>query len=120
MPALRVQIPQVLTVAMVVACQAATMFVALGWEFGAVEAISLILFVGFSVDYTLHFAEAFHVSPPPKIENALSRVGRAIISAGTTTGGSAAFFCCASTATGTLAATPASRTTSTRCGGCGW
>ena len=70
------------------------MFVALGWEFGAVEAISLILFVGFSVDYTLHFAEAFHVSPPPKIENALSRVGRAIISAGTTTGGSAAFLLC--------------------------
>jgi hypothetical protein len=84
----------VMTVAMVVACQAATMFVALGWEFGAVEAISLILFVGFSVDYTLHFAEAFHVSPPPKIENALSRVGRAIISAGTTTGGSAAFLLC--------------------------
>jgi multidrug efflux pump subunit AcrB len=85
----------VLTVAMVVACQAGTMFVGLGWDFGAIEAISLILFVGFSVDYTLHFAEAFHVSPPPKIENALMRVGRAIVSAGTTTAGSAAFlvFC---------------------------
>jgi hypothetical protein len=54
-----------LTVAMVVACQAGTMFVVLGWSFGAVEAISIILFVGFSVDYTLHVAEAFHMSPPP-------------------------------------------------------
>jgi hypothetical protein len=85
----------VLTVAMVVACQAGTMFVILGWDFGAVEAVSLILFVGFSVDYTLHLAEAFHLSPPPKVQNALSRVAQAIVSAGITTGGSAVFlfFC---------------------------
>jgi hypothetical protein len=85
----------VLTVAMVLTCQAGTMFVGLGWNFGAIEAISLILFVGFSVDYTLHFAEAFHVSPPPKIDNALTRVARAIVAAGMTTAGSAAFlvFC---------------------------
>jgi hypothetical protein len=83
----------VLTVSMVVACQAATMFVGLGWDFGAIEAISVILFVGFSVDYTIHFAEAFHQQG--KVEIALQRVARAIVSAGATTAGSAAFlgFC---------------------------
>merc|ERR1719389_390482 len=76
------------------------MFVVLGWSFGAVEAISIILFVGFSVDYTLHVAEAFHMAPARengmnKVENAMSRVARAILSAGATTAGSAAFlfFC---------------------------
>jgi hypothetical protein len=98
----------VLTVAMVVACQAGTMFVGLGWDFGAIEAISLILFVGFSVDYTLHFAEAFHVSPPPKIENALMRVGRAIVSAGTTTAGSALFSSSVPSRSSTISAWPSS------------
>merc|ERR1719201_2222066 len=59
---------------MIVACQAATMFCVLRWTFGAIEAIGLILFVGFSVDYTLHVAEAFHHAPMPKVENALHHV----------------------------------------------
>merc|ERR1719482_236652 len=83
------------TVLMIVACQAATMFCVLRWTFGAIEAIGLILFVGFSVDYTLHVAEAFHHAPPPKVENALRRVGWAVVSAAFTTSGSAffLFFC---------------------------
>ena len=51
------------------------MFVGLGWTFGAVEAISLILFVGFSVDYTLHVAEAFHMAPAR--ENGMNKVHEA-------------------------------------------
>merc|ERR1719316_2390490 len=84
-----------LTVFMIVSCQAATMFCLLKWTFGPVEAIGLILFVGFSVDYTLHVAEAFHHAPPPKVENALRHVGRAVMSAAFTTTGSAffLFFC---------------------------
>merc|ERR1719316_39060 len=84
-----------LTVFMIVTCQAATMFCILRWTFGPVEAIGLILFVGFSVDYTLHVAEAFHHAPPPKVENALRRVGGAVVSAASTTSGSAffLFFC---------------------------
>ena len=84
-----------LTVFMIVTCQAATMFCILRWTFGPVEAIGLILFVGFSVDYTLHVAEAFHHAAPPKVENALRHVGRAVMSAAFTTTGSAffLFFC---------------------------
>ena len=80
---------------MIVTCQAATMFCVLKWTFGPVEAIGLILFVGFSVDYTLHVAEAFHHAPPPKVENALRHVGKAVMSAAATTIGSAffLFFC---------------------------
>jgi hypothetical protein len=83
------------TVFMIVACQAATMFCVLRWTFGAIEAIGLILFVGFSVDYTLHVAEAFHHAPMPKVENALHHVGWAVVSAAFTTTGSAffLFFC---------------------------
>jgi hypothetical protein len=83
------------TVLMIVCVQAATMFVLLQWQFGAIEAIGMILFVGFSVDYTLHVAEAFHQAPPPKVENAMKRVGRPICSAAATTAGSAffLFFC---------------------------
>merc|ERR1719171_2424424 len=83
------------TVFMIVTCQAATMFCVLRWTFGPVEAIGLILFVGFSVDYTLHVAEAFHHAPPPKVENAYKHVGRAVTSAAVTTAGSAffLFFC---------------------------
>jgi multidrug efflux pump subunit AcrB len=71
------------------------MFCVLRWTFGAIEAIGLILFVGFSVDYTLHVAEAFHHAPMPKVENALHHVGWAVVSAAFTTTGSAffLFFC---------------------------
>ena len=32
------------------------------WEFGAIEAISITIFVGFSVDYCLHLAHAYNSS----------------------------------------------------------
>lgn len=90
-----VAVSVVLTVLFVVICLSACMFALLGWRFGAIEAIGLIVFVGFSVDYTLHVGEAFHRAPEPKVETALRRVGAAVAAAAATTGGSACFlFAC--------------------------
>merc|ERR1712232_346208 len=32
----------------------------MGWEIGAIEVLSLIVFVGFAVDYCLHIAHKYH------------------------------------------------------------
>ena len=30
------------------------------WHFGAIEAVSMIIFIGYAVDYTMHIAQIFH------------------------------------------------------------
>merc|ERR1719162_2548799 len=52
----------ILGIVCVIICLAAVMFGVMQWKFGAVEAIGLIVFVGFSVDYSLHVAESYNRS----------------------------------------------------------
>ena len=33
------------------------------WRFGAIEAVSMIIFIGYAVDYTMHIAQIFHRTP---------------------------------------------------------
>eukprot|EP00930_Biecheleria_cincta_P069571 TRINITY_DN5729_c0_g1_i1.p1 TRINITY_DN5729_c0_g1~~TRINITY_DN5729_c0_g1_i1.p1 ORF type:complete len:1828 (-),score=246.14 TRINITY_DN5729_c0_g1_i1:262-5436(-) len=78
----------ILSIICVVVCLAALMFGIIGWPFGAVEAIGLIVFVGFSVDYSMHLAEAFRQSQGAtrfeKMRDGLQRTGGAIFSSACT------------------------------------
>eukprot|EP00913_Durusdinium_trenchii_P012735 g11958.t1 len=67
------------------------------WSFGLMEAVSLIIFCGFSVDYPLHVVQAY-VQERQKgahIRHALREVGSAVASGCVTTCGAALFllFC---------------------------
>merc|ERR1740121_217546 len=79
----------VLTIVCIILCLSALMFGAFRWTFGAVEAVGLIVFVGFSVDYVLHVAEAFQGSAADqsyaRVQDALRRTGGALMAAATTT-----------------------------------
>jgi hypothetical protein len=79
----------------IVICLAGLMFGALGWSFGVVEAIGLIVFVGFSVDYSLHIIEAYNQSAHSdrfaKTRQALLQAGSAVFSAGVTSFGAGLF-----------------------------
>jgi hypothetical protein len=72
----------------VIICLAATMFGVIGWKFGAVEAIGLIVFVGFSVDYSLHMAESYHQSTAhksvDKVKEGIRRTGGAVFASAVT------------------------------------
>jgi hypothetical protein len=46
-----------LTVACIVLVLFGVMSGVLGWAFGSIEAVSMIIFVGYAVDYTLHLAQ---------------------------------------------------------------
>ena len=51
-------------------CLVVAMFFWAGWELGAVEAISLSILVGSSVDYCVHVVEGYLLagrSPPPHV-----------------------------------------------------
>jgi hypothetical protein len=78
----------ILCIVCVIICLAATMFGIIGWKFGAVEAVGLIVFVGFSVDYSLHMAESFRASKEvtrfAKVRDALWRTSGAISAAAVT------------------------------------
>jgi len=78
----------VLSIVSVVICLAALMFGIIGWPFGAVEAIGLIVFVGFCVDYSMHLAEAFRQSAGEtrfaRMKEALQRTGGAIMASAMT------------------------------------
>eukprot|EP00930_Biecheleria_cincta_P072360 TRINITY_DN59769_c0_g1_i1.p1 TRINITY_DN59769_c0_g1~~TRINITY_DN59769_c0_g1_i1.p1 ORF type:complete len:1130 (+),score=170.20 TRINITY_DN59769_c0_g1_i1:194-3391(+) len=70
-------------------CLAGTMFGVLGWEFGAVEAVALIVVVGLSVDYSLHLAEAYLQSQCGesrylRAQDAVRRTGAALVGAAAT------------------------------------
>ena len=80
-------------------------FVLLGWELGAVEAVSFSILVGTSVDYFIHFLEGYRhadtidpASPTAeqrsgRVHHAMTTVAVPIISSAFTTGGAAALLC---------------------------
>jgi len=49
----------ILCIICVVVCLAAMMVGIMGWTFGAVEAVGLIVFVGYSITYSLHIAHNY-------------------------------------------------------------
>jgi hypothetical protein len=92
---LRLSLSVVVIVAGTLTCITSSLVVGLEWQFGATEALMLIVLLGFAVDYSLHVGEAFQHVPEPKIENTLNLVGMAVVSAAITTFGTAFFllFC---------------------------
>lgn len=79
----------ILSILLIIVCLMAFMFGILQWRFGAIEAVGLIVFVGSSVDYSLHMAEAFSQvkqgSSFLRIKGALTHTGGAIVAAAITT-----------------------------------
>ena len=75
------------------------LFSVMGYTFGAIEAIGVTIFVGMSVDYSLHLAHAFHhatgTSRKRKLQDALTALGVSILGGAITTGGASIFllFC---------------------------
>jgi len=59
------------------------------WPFGAMEALSITIFVGLACDYCLHIAHAFMHSPAAndklKAREALTKVGKSVLGAAITT-----------------------------------
>jgi hypothetical protein len=78
----------ILGIICVIICLAGIMFGIMGWKFGAVEAVGLIVFVGFSVDYSLHMAESYSQSKEirrmAKVQDAVRRTGGAVFAAAVT------------------------------------
>jgi len=87
------------TIFMIVVCLVGAMVVLLGWNVGAMEALSVTIFVGMACDYCLHIAHAFMHSEAPtralRVRQALTGVGNAVLGAAITTIGACAFllFC---------------------------
>lgn len=75
------------------------MILVFSWEFGVIEAISVTVFVGLSVDYCLHMANSFNESVAAttylRVRSALTQTGVSITGAAITTIGSSFFllFC---------------------------
>jgi len=65
------------------------------WPLGAMEALSITIFVGMSCDYCLHIAHAFMHSQAPsahlKVREALAIIGNSVLGAAVTTFGSCIF-----------------------------
>jgi multidrug efflux pump subunit AcrB len=80
--------------------QIATMFSTLamywlaGWTMGVIEAISITVLVGLSIDYFFHLAEAYSVSGDygrrERTRDALTRMGISVLAGAITTAGSVA------------------------------
>jgi predicted RND superfamily exporter protein len=66
-----------------------------GWEIGISESISMVILIGFSVDYVVHLSADYMHSPQKdrsgKIQQALQEMGVSILSGSITTFGSGAF-----------------------------
>ena len=79
----------------IVACLMGYMIVVMEWSFGAIEAISVTVFVGFSVDYCLHLANSYsesdRLSRFGKVRDALVQTGVSVVSASITTIGASCF-----------------------------
>jgi predicted RND superfamily exporter protein len=84
-----------LTIGGIVLTVLATM-VGLGWELGTTESVSSVILIGFSVDYTVHIANAyqeagdFHHDGRPKtrlerVRSAIAEYGVSIVAGGMTT-----------------------------------
>lgn len=61
------------------------------WRFGLMEAVSLLVFCGFSVDYPLHIVQSYVQERHKGVGAALYEVGGAVVSGCVTTCGAAAF-----------------------------
>ena len=68
----------------------------LGWSFGVLEAISIVVIIGFSVDYVVHLAnhyvESVYQDRYRRTKDALTGIGISIVSGAITTIGSTIFF----------------------------
>lgn len=75
------------------ACSLYTITSVFRWRFGLMEAVSLIIFCGFSVDYPLHVVQAYvqERRAGAGVRQALHEVGYAVASGCITTVGAAAF-----------------------------
>ena len=60
-----------------------------GWEIGLIEALCLLLLIGFSVDYILHISHAYchseSASPIESVQHAVRQIGLSIFSSAMTT-----------------------------------
>ena len=67
----------------------------LGWSLGILEAISVVIIVGFSVDYVVHLAnhyvESVYQDRYRRMKDALTSIGISIVSGAITTIGSSIF-----------------------------
>lgn len=77
------------------ACSLYTITSVFKWHFGLMEAVSLIIFCGFSVDYPLHVVQAYvqERREGAGVREALKEVGFAVASGCITTVGAASFLC---------------------------
>lgn len=75
------------------ACSLYTIICVFRWHFGLMEAVSLIIFCGFSVDYPLHVVQAYvqERRDGAGVREALNEVGYAVASGCITTVGAASF-----------------------------
>lgn len=68
---------------------------ALGWEIGVSESLSMVILIGFSVDYVVHLSSDYmhsaHTSRHDKMKQAYEEMGISILSGCFTTFGSGAF-----------------------------
>ena len=66
-----------------------------GWQLGVSESISIVVIIGFSVDYTVHIAADYmhspHSSRNDKMKQAYTEMGVSILSGSITTLGAGAF-----------------------------
>ncbi|XP_061195988.1 uncharacterized protein LOC133204259 [Saccostrea echinata] len=67
----------------------------LGWKLGVLESLNLCMVVGLAVDYVVHLAEAYNVSPnitrKDKTRNMLEKMGLSVLSGAFTTFGASVF-----------------------------
>lgn len=86
-------------IAGILGCVAA-LFVVTDRSLGAMEAVTLVVLVGLSVDYSLHYGHAYHHAPAAtranRARHAMQVMGSSIISSAITTGGASAFLLLAS------------------------
>ncbi|XP_070577305.1 protein dispatched homolog 1-like isoform X2 [Ptychodera flava] len=66
-----------------------------GWKLGLLESLNLSLIVGLAVDYVVHLAEGYHLSPKEdrlgRLHDMLEHVGVSVVSGATTTLGASMF-----------------------------
>lgn len=98
---LRIALFAILSVSLI-CCDVVGLMVALGWQMGISESISMVIIIGFSVDYVVHLAAHYvHSSKSSREERASEAIrdmGVSILSGGITTLGSGLFlFGCGAT-----------------------
>jgi hypothetical protein len=88
-----------LSIVLIVGILLGFMVLVFEWEFGVIEAISVTVFVGLSVDYCLHIANSFNESGAAttylRVRSGLTQTGVSVVGAAITTIGSSFFllFC---------------------------